>query len=84
MGLFADHPDTVECSAWAEPHIPIAKKHRIEQDRAGLRLAARDIVEEGVLYARAILVRDTTDPRLIPLLREAINRELRRPPREEN
>ena len=84
MGLFADHPDTVVCEAWAEPHIPLAQKSRIEQNRAGLRLAARDIVSEGIDYARAVAERPTTDARLRPFLREAINAELRRPQRLEN
>ena len=84
MGLFADHPDTVECLAWAEPRVPLSSLPRIAQDRAGLRFAARDVVADGILHARRVMVADTTDRRLLPLLREAINAELRRPAREEN
>lgn len=72
-------PDTINCTAWAEPAKPLATLPRMQQDAMGLAVAARDIVKhEGVVFATALLRAHHIDPRMLPHLRTAIRKEFHR------
>lgn len=71
-------PDDVDCSAWAQPGVPLERLPRLKLDVPAMRQAARDIVHEPPGTVSAVFASPLSDKRLFPFIVKAIaerNRE---------
>ncbi len=69
---FDNEPGDVDCEGWAQPELAVCDLPRMPIDTAGLREAAREIVDWNCVPLGQVFNSRDTDPRLLPHLRRAL------------
>lgn len=62
----------IDCGDWAQPEIAVRDLPRMPIDQAGLREAAREIVDWNEVPLKQVFASRDTDQRLLPHLRRAL------------